>query len=245
MQPKVQPAEEATPVASDAVKKEAEAAAVKATNEHFELNTRLPWHTFKQEWPRIISHSDAEELSDDAVAMAATLAVVSALIFSITLNFSGRDLQESADSLWGKHTRAAQHAYTLLLAVDSAVCFGCVVVTSRLIMDLVLIPKKLARGSVAAIGGVVIMEGIYVTFFIMCILTLLLLVLSTTIMLPRVLGIASVVVVGAIAGGAIATLVTIDKTMKLIFDTYERHYDAELEKRGGHVRAALAADQGK
>ena len=108
-----------------------------------------------------------------------------------------------------------------------------------------LIPKKLARGSVAAIGGVVIMEGIYVTFFIMCILTLLLLVLSTTIMLPRVLGIASIVVVGAIAGGAIATLVTIDKTMKLIFDTYERHYDAELEKRGGHVRAALAADQGK
>ena len=47
MQPKVQPAEEATPVASDAVKREAEAAAVKATNEHFELNTRLPWHTFK------------------------------------------------------------------------------------------------------------------------------------------------------------------------------------------------------
>ena len=33
---------------------------------------------------------------------------------------------------------------------------------------------------------------------------------------------------------------TIDKTMKRILDTYERHYDAELEKRGGHVRAALA-----
>jgi len=240
---KTHPAEEATPVASDDVKKAAEAAAVKATNEHFELNSRLPWHTFRKEWPRIISHSDNEELSDDAVAMAATLAVVSALIFSITLNFGGRDLQESADSLWGQHTRAAQHAYTLLLAVDSAVCFGCVVVTSRLIMDLVLIPKKLARGSVAAIGGVVIMEGIFVTFFIMCILTLLLLVLSTTIMLPRVLGIASVVVVGAIAAGAITTLVTIDKTMVRIFDTYERHYDAELKKLGGHVRAALAADK--
>ena len=46
---KTHPAEEATPVASDDVKKAAEAAAVKATNEHFELNTRLPWHTFKQE----------------------------------------------------------------------------------------------------------------------------------------------------------------------------------------------------
>ena len=111
MQPKVQPAEEATPVASDAVKKEAEAAAVKATNEHFELNTRLPWHTFRQEWPRIISHSNEDELSDDAVAMAATLAVVSALIFSITLNFGGRDLQESADSLWGKHIRAAMSVH--------------------------------------------------------------------------------------------------------------------------------------
>ena len=31
---KTYPAEEATPVASDAVKREAEAAAVKATNEH-------------------------------------------------------------------------------------------------------------------------------------------------------------------------------------------------------------------
>jgi hypothetical protein len=229
--PKVQPTNgQATPVASDAVKQAAEAAAVHATNEFFEINSKAPWFTFKDQWPQIISHSDFEELSDDAVTMAGTLAVVCALIFSITLNFGGRDLQESASSLWGPHVRAAQHAYTFLLAVDSAVCFGCVVVTSRLIMTLVLIPKKLAKGSVAAIGGVVIMEGIYVTFFIMCILTLLLIVLSTTIMLPRLWGIASVAIVGAIAVGSIAALMSIDRTMERILHTYERNYNAELAK---------------
>ena len=205
------------------IAKELEAESIKASTP--------PFATFADLWHLMLRNTDAQEMSDDISGLMGTIGVVAALLMSFMFGQNGKDLSASPNSLWGDHVHVAQDIYTLLSAVVAVLCFATVCVSSRIYMDVLLAPKVLTTAAVAAIGGNIIIEMIYLPFFIITVGVLLVITLHVTITLPAGFGVATLMVVVVVAALSIATFVTTDKAVaKLVLLYQERKKEAQVRQ---------------
>ena len=203
-----------------------------------------PATTFTDIWAPMLDNTDADEISDDISGLMGTLGVVAALIMSFMFGQNGQELTLCATSMWGGHVHVAQHTYTVLCAVVTVLCFATVCVSSRIYMDILLAPKPLAIAAVARIGGVVIIDTIYLSFFLIVLTTLLALMLNVSIILPWVVGLITLAFLLIVTAISIYSFVHTDGAVgSLIIEYQERKHEAKRKRDAAAERAAVASEE--
>jgi hypothetical protein len=89
-------------------------------------------------------------------------------------------------------------------------------------MDILLLPKHMIAAAVAGIGGVVMIELIYIPFFLITVFTLIILMLQLSIVLPSVMGIIALIFCLLCACISIYTFIHADGVVSGLFQEAER-----------------------
>ena len=78
-----------------------------------------------------------------------------------------------------------KHAYTVLCAVTTVICFAAVIISARLYMAMLVCPKRLTVAAVATMGGTIVLEPLFVSFLAISIMTTVVIGLNATIQVGR------------------------------------------------------------
>ena len=155
-----------------------------------------------------------EEIHDDVTSLMSTIGFVAALFMSFVFGRSGHELIANPSSMYGSGDAMsfAQNLYTLVCGICTLASFATAAVSSRMYIDLKMVPMGLTRAAVATMGGFVVFQLILISFFIITVTAVIAVFLHLTIMLPATMGAVAALLCVGFAGVAIATFVYVDKS---------------------------------
>lgn len=159
------------------------------------------------------------EMSNDAIeedisGLMATMGFIAALFMSFVFGRSGHDFPPNSHSLWGDGAAQdfARDLFTMMCGICTCAAFCAAVVSSRIYMDLKLVPNDLTKAAVANMGSKVVVTMVFVSFFIITNTALICVELYLTIMLPKVMGVISVVITTIFAFFALWSFIHCDNS---------------------------------
>ena len=167
------------------VSEETEAKLVHEITAEAVANMQLPTITFVEEWRPLIDRVDPDEMSEDLAGLTTTVGVIAALLMSMMFGESGMELYANENSIWGERVDMMKHAYTVLCAVTTVICFAAVIISARLYMAMLVCPKRLTVAAVATMGGTIVLEPLFVSFLAISIMTTVVIGLNATIQVGR------------------------------------------------------------
>lgn len=164
-------------------------------------------------WEAAMNHVPESELDEDISSVMSTIGFVSALFMSFTFGRSGHDFESHRNSLWGDGDLSdfMKDLFTLMCGLITLSSFAAAVASSRIYMDIKLVPKNLVKASVATMGKGAVIDMVFVSFFIITVSSVLAVILYLTLMLPLGMGIIALVVCVIVAATTIRALVKVDQ----------------------------------
>lgn len=211
------------------VSEETEAKLVHEITAEAVANMQLPTITFVEEWRPLIDRVDPDEMSEDLAGLTTTVGVIAALLMSMMFGESGMELYANENSIWGERVDMMKHAYTVLCAVTTVICFAAVIISARLYMAMLVCPKRLTVAAVATMGGTIVLEPLFVSFLAISIMTTVVIGLNATIQLPGIGGLLTAIAIFLVFCAFLHTSRRIDNSVVGVIGKLVR--GAELAQR--------------